>query len=69
MHLILPKTRRQKSIKVKGFEKINCLPIHERLNQCPLSCIYKFHAKKATDYMDEISLDEQCNGYHTCYSY
>ena len=36
----------RKSIKVKEFEKINWLPIHERVNQCILSCTYKFHAKK-----------------------
>ena len=41
----------RKSITVKEFEKINWLPIHERVNQCILSCIYKFHAKKASDYM------------------
>ena len=36
----------RKSITVKEFEKINWLPIHERVNQCILSCTYKFHAKK-----------------------
>ena len=36
----------RKSITVKEFEKINWLPIHKRINQCILSCIYKFHAKK-----------------------
>ena len=35
----------RKSITVKEFEKINWLPIHERVSQCILSCIYKFHAK------------------------
>ena len=39
----------RKSITVKEFEKINWLPIHERVNQCILSCVYKFHAKKAPD--------------------
>ena len=36
----------RKSITVKEFEKINWLPIHKRVNQCILSFIYKFHAKK-----------------------
>ena len=36
------------------IEKINWLPIHERVNQCIISFIYKFHAEKAPDYLDEI---------------
>ena len=36
----------RKSITVKEFEKVNWLPIHERVNQCILSCVYKFHAQK-----------------------
>ena len=36
----------RKSITVKEFEKINWLPIHKSVNQCILSCIYKFQAKK-----------------------
>ena len=36
----------RKSITVKEFGKINWLPIHEKVNQCILSCIYNFHAKK-----------------------
>ena len=31
------------SIKISEFEKINWLPIHDRVNQCTLSSIYKFH--------------------------
>ena len=37
----------KKSRTPKEFEKINWLPIHERVNQCILSCIYKFQAKKS----------------------
>ena len=55
----------RKSITVKEFEKINWLPIHERVNQCIISCIYKFHAKKAPDYMDEIFYHAECNGIPT----
>ena len=36
----------RRSITVKEFETTNWLPIHERVNQCTLSCIYKFHARK-----------------------
>ena len=39
----------RKNITFKEFEKINWLLNHERANQCTLSCIYKFHAKKAPD--------------------
>ena len=59
----------RKSITVKEFEEINWLPIHERFNQCILSCLYKFHAKKAPDYMDETFYHAKCNEIHTRYSY
>ena len=59
----------RKSITVKEFEKINWLPIHERFNQCILSCIYKFHAEKAPNYMDEIFSQAECNRISTHYSY
>ena len=36
----------KKSITAKEFDKINRLPNHESVNQCILSCIYKFHAEK-----------------------
>ena len=51
----------RKSITVNEYEKINSLPIHERVNQCILSFIYKFHAKIASDYMDEIFYHAECN--------
>ena len=56
-------------ITVKEFEKINWLPIHKRVNQCILSCIYKFHAKKAAGCMDEFFYHSECNGIPTHYSY
>ena len=59
----------RKSITVKEFEKINWLPIHKKVNQCILSCIYKFHAKKASDHMDEIFSHAECIGTPTHYSY
>ena len=39
------------------------------VNQYILSCIYKFHAKKAPNYMDEISSHAECNRIPTRYSY
>ena len=59
----------RKSITVKEFENINWLPIHERVNQCILSCIYKFHVKKVPDYMDEFFSHADSNGIHQRYSY
>ena len=53
------------SIKVKEFEEINWLPIQDRVNQCTLSWIYRFHAKKAPEYLDEIFSYAECNGIST----
>ena len=57
------------SIKTDEFEKINWLPIQERVNQCTLSSIYKFHSKNAPEYMDEVFFKAECNGIPTRYSY
>ena len=57
------------SIKVKEFEKINWLAIQDRVNQCTLSWIYRFHTKKAPEYLDEIFSYAECNGISTRYSY
>ena len=59
----------RKSITSKEFEKINWLPIQERVNQCTLSSVYKFHAKISPTYMDEIFLNAECNGIPTRYSF
>ena len=40
------------SIKINEFEKINWLPIHDRVNQFALSSIYKFHANIFPGYMN-----------------
>ena len=57
------------SIKVKEFKKINWLPIQDRVNQCKLSWIYRFHTKKAPEYLDEIFSYAECNGISNRYSY
>ena len=44
----------RRSIKINEFEKINWLPIHDRVNQFTLSSIYKFHANNAPGYMNEV---------------
>ena len=59
----------RKSITDKTFEKINWLAIHESVNQCILSCIYKFQKKEAPDCMDKIFPHAECNGISTRYSY
>ena len=59
----------RKSITFRELEKITLLPIHEKVNQCILSCIFKFHAKNAPDYMNEIFSHAECNGITRRYSY
>ena len=57
------------SIKTNEFENIHWLPIQERVNQCTLTNIYKFHSKNAPEYMDEMFFKAECNGIPTRYSY
>ena len=57
------------SIKSEDFEKINWLPIHERISQCSLCSIYKFFAKNCPNYFDEIYVPLETNGVHTRSSY
>ena len=57
------------SIKSEDFEKINWLPIHERISQCSLCSIYKFFAKNCPNYFDEIYVPLETNGVHTCSSF
>ena len=52
MHKILLKLN--DSIKSEDFEKINWLPIHERVSQCSLCSIYKFFTKNCPNYFNEI---------------
>ena len=40
------------SIKINGFEKINWLPIHDTINQCTLSSMYKVHTNKVPGCMN-----------------
>ena len=57
------------SIKFEDFEKINWLPIHERISQRSLSSIYKFFAQNCRNYFDEIYVPLETNGVHTRSSY
>ena len=59
----------RKSITDKEFENINWLQIYERVNQCILSCIYKFHVKNIPDYMYEFFSHVDSNGIPKRYSY
>ena len=51
------------------FEKINWLPIHDRVNQCTLSSIYKFHVNNAPGYTNEVFSHAEYNGIPTRCSY
>ena len=44
------------SVIVKEFEKINWLPIQERVNQCVLSFVYRFQSNTGPDYLQKIFL-------------
>ena len=41
-------------IQSEDFEKINWLPIHERVSKCSLCSIYKFFTENCPNYFDEI---------------
>ena len=53
------------SINSKDFEKINRLPIHERVSQCSRCSVYKFFTKYCPNYFDEIYVPLEINGVHT----
>ena len=57
------------SIITVEFEKFNWLPIQERVNQCTLSSIYKFHSNIAPEYMDEVFFKAEYNRIPTRCSY
>ena len=42
------------SIKCRDFQKVNWLPIHQRVSQCSLCNIYTFFTKNCPKYFDEI---------------
>ena len=51
------------------FEKINRLPVNERISQCSLNSVYNFFAKTCPDYYDELYFPKETNGVHTRSSY
>ena len=55
----------RRSIKINEFEKVNCLPIHDRINLCILSSIYNFYANNAPDYMNEVFSHAEYNEIYT----
>ena len=61
------KLNARSSIKTKDFEKINWLPIHERVLQYSLCSIYKFFTKNCPILTKYVSLET--NGVHTRSSY
>ena len=54
------------SIKSEDFEKINWLPIDERISQCSLCSIYKLFAIRIVlTFFDKIYVPLETNGVHT----
>ena len=69
MQKIFLKLNDRSIIKSEDFEKINWLPIHERVSQCSLCSIYKFFTNNCGNYFDEIYIALEANGVHTRSSY
>ena len=59
------KVNERSRTKSKDFEKINWLPIHQRVSQCSLCSIYKFFTKNCPNYFDEIGVPLETNGVQT----
>ena len=57
------------SIRSKDLEKINWLPIHQRVSQCSLWSVYKFFTKNCLNYFDETYVPLEINEVHTHSSY
>ena len=69
MDKILLITECRSSIKTEDLEKINWLPIHERVSQCSLCSIYNFFTKNCPNYFDEIYVSLETKEVHMCSSY
>ena len=69
MHKIFLNLNDRSIIKSEDFEKINWLPIHERVSQYSLCSIYNFFTKNCPNYFDEICVLLETNGVHTLSSY
>ena len=57
------------SLRSKEFEKINWLPIHERVSQYSVCSVYKFFAKSCPDCFDELYFPVENNGINTRFSF
>ena len=60
--ILCSKLNDRSSIKSKDFEKINWLPIHERVSQCSLCSVYKFFNKNCPNDFDEVYVSLETNG-------
>ena len=65
MQKIFLKFNDRSIIKSEDFEKINWLPIHERVSQCSLCSIYKFFTKNCPNYFVEIYVPLGIYGVYT----
>ena len=57
------------SIKSKEFEKINWLPVQQRISQCSVCSVYKFFTNACPDYFDELYFPVETIGVQTRSSY
>ena len=57
------------SIKSKEFEKINWLPVQQRISQCSVCSVYKFFTNACPDYVGELYFPVETIGVQTRSSY
>jgi len=57
------------SIRSKEFERINWLPVHERISQTSVCSVFKFFAKTCPEYFDEIYFPAKTSGIPTRFSH
>ena len=57
------------SLKSEEFEKINWLPVQERISQCSLCSVYKFFSKNSPDYYEELYFPVEETAIQTRFSF
>ena len=57
------------SIRSQELEKINWLPIHERVSQYSVCSVYKYFAKTCPNYFEELYFPAETNGVLTRFSF
>ena len=56
-------------LKSKEFERINWLPVQERISQCAVCNVYKFFSKHSPDYFEELFFPTEETAIRTHFSF